>query len=619
MSYQTMTNCSKPETVPKKTEDLFRNILSQLRPPPNIPLAEWADRYRYLSDTASAEPGRWRTSRAPYQRELMNAISDKNVRKVVAMWGAQSGKTDCAILNTIGYHVHYDPAAMMVMDPTLEMGEKFSKTRLSPMIRDTPVISERIDDRSRVSGNTIMNKLFAGGYITIVGANSPASLAAQPVRILLADEIDRYPATAGDEGDPLFLAEQRTKSFWNRKTVITSTPTVKGSSRIESEYEHSTMGVWNIPCPGCGEMNALEWGKIVFDSERFRSGEDRSVLMQCGACGEAFTEPEWKAQSIHGTYIEEHPERETKGFYLNSLASTFSHWEEIVEKFLLAKDEADKGNTMLLKSWTNTEMAQTWEEEGETLETEDLMERLEEYPAEAPEGVLFITVGVDTQDDRFEFEYVGWGVGYESWGLGYNILYGDMKRPEIWEQLDMHLQKSFEKSDGTILKAGCVCIDSGGHFTNEVYRFCKARTNRNVFAIKGRAGGEVPFIGRATTGNRQKTPLFLIGVDTGKGYVMDRLNVQRPGPGYCHFSAAEEHRYTEEYFKGLTAEKRVVTYRKGQAMYTWELRNKGYRRNEPFDIRDYATAAVEIANPNLEGMRRKRVVKRRRQISSGIK
>lgn len=619
MSCQTMTGYLKMSEIPKKTERLFRRILLQLKPPPDIPLSEWADNYRYLSDTASAEPGRWRTSRAPYQKELMDAISDKNVRKVVAMWGAQSGKTDCAILNTIGYHVHYDPASIMAMEPTLEMGEKFSKTRLSPMIRDTPVLTERIDDRSRVSGNTIMNKLFPGGYITIVGANSPASLAAQPVRVLLADEIDRYPATAGDEGDPLFLAEQRTKSFWNRKTVITSTPTVKGDSRIETEYEHSTMGVWHIPCPGCGEMQTLEWGKIVFDSERFRSGEDRNVYMKCGACGEVFSEPEWKAQSIKGHYIEQHPEREAKGFYLNSLASTFSHWEEIVEKFLLAKDEAVKGNTMLLKSWTNTEMAETWEEEGETLEFADLMERLEEYPAEAPEGVLFITIGVDVQDDRFEFEYVGWGIGYESWGLGYNILYGDLHRPEVWNQLDMHLQKSFTKSDGTVMKAGCTCIDSGGHFTNEVYRFCKVRTARNVFAIKGRAGGEVPFIGRATTGNRQKAPLFLIGVDTGKGYVMDRLNVPYPGPGFCHFSSAEEHRYTEEYFKGLTAEKRVVTYRKGQSMYTWVLRNKGYRRNEPLDIRDYATAALEIANPELEGMKRRRIIRKRRKLSGGIK
>lgn len=604
--------------IDRKTEVLFRKVLKSLQPPPDISMSEWADDYRYLSSTASAEYGRWNTARAPYQKEPMDAISNRNVRKVVLMWGAQSGKTDCAILNTIGYFVHYEPSAMMVMDPTLEMGEKFSKTRLSPMIRDTPVIKERIDDRSRVAGNTIMTKVFPGGYITIVGANSPASLAAQPVRILLADEIDRYPATAGREGDPLFLAEQRTKSFWNRKTVITSTPTIKGDSRVETEYEHSTMGEWNIPCPGCGAYQPLQWGKIIFDSDSFRTGENRNVYMKCEHCEEVFSEPEWKAQSGKGKYVEEHPERGTKGFHLNSLASAFSHWEEIVESFLMACDEKEKGNLEPLKSWTNTEMAETWEEQGQSVEFSDLLERLETYPAEAPEGVVCITVGVDVQDDRFEFEFVGWGAGYESWGLGYHILYGDLKRQEVWNQLDEHLMRSFEKSDGTILKVACACIDSGGHFTNEVYRFCKTRVHRNVFAIKGRPGCEVPFIGKASKGNREGTPLFLIGVDNGKAFVMDRLSVRYPGPGYCHFSGDEHHGYTEEYFKGLTAEKRVVKYRKGQSVYTWELRNKGYRRNEPLDIRDYATAAVEIANPVLDGERKRRRSGKRRIRSNGI-
>ena len=603
----------------EKTEELFRKLLRQMAPPPDIPMSEWADRYRYLSDKAAAEPGKWRTSRAPYQKAIMDAISDQNVRKVVAMWGAQSGKTDCAILNPIGYFVHYDPTSIMVMDPTLEMAEKFSKTRLSPMIRDTPVLSAKIDDKSRFSGNTILNKNFPGGYLTIVGANSPASLAAQPVRVLLADELDRYPPTAGEEGDPLFLAEQRTKSYWNRKTVITSTPTIKGSSRIEIEFEHSSMGIWHIPCPGCGEMQTLEWGKIIFDAAKFREGTDRRVWMKCDCCEALFSEAEWKAGSGSGRYIEEHPERETKGFFLNSLASTFSRWEDIVEKFLLAKDEADKGNTMLLRSWTNTELAQTWEEEGETVEAEDLMQRLETYPAECPEGVLYITVGVDVQDDRFEFEFVGWGVGKESWGLGYVILYGDLKRPEVWNELDGHLQRKFLKSDGTALTVGCACIDSGGHFTNEVYRFCRDKVSRRVFAIRGRAGMDTPFIGRASRNNRERAPLFLVGVDTGKSLVMDRLNVPYPGPGFCHFSAAEDARYTEEYFRGLTAEKRVAVWRKGQSWNTWELKNKGYRRNEPLDIRDYATAALEIASPPLEPMQRRAAAKtRRRQISGGI-
>lgn len=549
----------------------------------------------------------------------MDAITDPEVPKVVVMSASQMGKTDSCILNPVGYYVHYDPAPIMIMEPTLQMSEDLSKDRISTMIRDTPVMRERIDDRSRTSGNTIMHKVFPGGHITLVGANSPASLASRPIRILLADELDRYPASAGKEGDPLFLAEQRTKTFWNRKTVVTSTPTIKGASRIETEYENSSMEFWTVPCPQCGEYQALEWSKIQFDAKHFFEGR-REVSMVCEACGAVSSEAAWKQQSAKGKYVAQHPERNVRGFLITGLASTFSSWQDIVQKFLEANEEAKKGNIEPLKAWTNTEMGQTWEEEGATIEEQDLLDRLEEYVAEVPEGVKFITCGVDVQDDRFEFEFVGWGAGKESWGLEYNILYGDLKMKTVWDELDKHLLRTFRKSDGTVLHVGCTCIDSGGHFTNQVYVFCKARESRRVFAIKGRAGGEVPFIGRQSTSNRVKAPLFPIGVDIGKSFVMDRLMVKYPGPGYCHFPKGEEKGYNENYFKGLTAEKKVMTYRKGQAMITWELKNKGFRRNEPLDIRDYATAALEIANPVLDDVMvaRKTTKKLRRQRSNGI-
>ena len=604
----------------KKTDDLFRRILKKMKPPPDITLSEWADKYRFLSSEAAAEPGHWRTSRAPYQREIMDAVTDRKVRKVVVMSASQMGKTDSCILNPCGYYVHYDPAPIMIMEPTLQISEDLSKDRISTMIRDTPVLRERIDDRSRTSGNTIMHKVFPGGHITLVGANSPASLASRPIRVLLADELDRYPPSAGKEGDPLFLAEQRTKTFWNRKTVVTSTPTIKGTSRIEKEYENSTMEVWTVPCPECGAYQTFEWSKIIFDSKNFMSGK-RDVGMVCEECGALSPEVKWKNQSIKGKYRAQHPERKTRGFLITGLASTFNTWEDIVQKFLEANEEAKKGNVEPLKSWTNTEMGQTWEEDGETVEEGDLIERCEDYVAEAPEGVLFVTCGVDVQDDRFEFEFVGWGAGKESWGLSYNVLYGNMKLRNVWDQLDMHLMRTFTKSDGTVLRVECTCIDSGGHYTDEVYRFVKNKESRGIYAIKGVPGFEKPFIGRPTTGNRQKIKLFPIGVDTGKSLVMDRLMVKHPGPGYCHFPKDES--YDEHYFKSLTAEKRVITYRKGQAMYTWELRSQGFRRNEALDIRDYNTAALEIANPALDEEDKLRRAKKRgaarRQRASGVR
>ena len=605
----------------KKTAKLFNGLVKQLKPPPEITLSQWADQFRFLPSEAAAEPGRWRTSRAPYQKEIMNAITDIHIKKVVVMSASQMGKTDCAILNPVGYYVHYDPSPIMAMEPTLQMAEDLSKDRISTMIRDTPVLRKRINDKSRTSGNTIMHKVFPGGHITLVGANSPASLASRPIRVLLADELDRYPPTAGKEGDPLFLAEQRTKTFWNKKTVVTSTPTIKGASRIETEYLNSTMGRWTVPCPCCGAYQTLEWSKIVFDSEHFMEGQ-KDVSMVCEACGVLSGEAEWREQFQYGRYHEEHPERETKGFALNGLASTFSAWADIVQKFLEANAEAKKGNIEPLKSWTNTEMGETWEQEGESIEAEDIMARLEEYVAEVPEQVLYITCGVDVQDDRFEFEFVGWGIGKESWGIEYNILYGNTERMEVWQELDAHLQRTFRKSDGTTLTVFRTCIDSGGHRTNQAYKFCKQREYRGIFAIKGKGGFDVPFIGKPSTANREQTKLFTIGVDTGKSLVMDRLGVKHPGPGYCHFPQGEEKGYGPDYFKGLTAEKRVLTYRKGQAMYTWELKNKSFRRNEPLDIRDYATAALEIGNPVLERTEtapQKRARSGRRQRSSGVR
>ena len=226
--------------LPEDTIDMLARCVSVLKPPPELTLSQWADRYRMLSPEASAEPGRWHTDKAPYQREIMDAIGDPHVRKVVIMSAAQIGKTDAFILNTIGYYMDYAPAPMLVMQPTLDMGQTFSKDRLAPMLRDTPELRGLVDIKSRYAGNTILKKNFPGGHITIVGANSATGLASRPIKVLLADEVDRYPKTAGTEGDPLSLAQKRQTTFWDKKTVMVSTPVIKDDSRIETEYKLST-------------------------------------------------------------------------------------------------------------------------------------------------------------------------------------------------------------------------------------------------------------------------------------------------------------------------------------------------------------------------------------------
>ena len=603
--------------IPQATMEMLARCVATLKPPPELTLSQWADRYRMLSAESSAEPGRWHTDKAPYQREIMDAIGDAHIRRVVIMCAAQLGKTEL-LLNILGYFMAYAPAPILVMQPTLDMGQTFSKDRLAPMIRDTPVLRGLVDVKSRYAGNTILKKNFPGGHITIVGANSATGLASRPIKVLLADEVDRYPGSAGTEGDPLSLAQKRQATFWDKKTVMVSTPVIKGHSRIETEYNQSTREEWNVPCPECGHYQPFVWANLIFDPDDLQ----KEIVYKCERCGCVANEYRWKQQSQQGRFVAENPGAETRGFHLNTLASTFCGWKEIVQKFIVAKEQLDQGNPEGMKVWVNTELGETWEERGEQVEDTELFNRREIYDAVVPEEVLVLTAGVDVQDDRFEVEIVGWGVGKESWGIRYQKIYGDMLKEQVWEDLDAFLQTVWCKKDGTALRIISCCIDSGGHHTDQVYRFTKERYERGVWAIKGKGGAEVPYIRNPTTNNRVKTPLFIIGVDAGKALLYQRLRHNTKGPNYCHFPANEEAGYDETYFKGLTSEKMVVRFRKGRSVTVWELKDSKYKRNEPLDLRNYATAALEIANPVLAkpepGMAQRPRRAGRRRITGGI-
>lgn len=581
----------EPQTV-----KLFAVVLQKLKPPPPLTISQWADKYRVLSSESSAEPGRWHTDKAPYQRAIMDAIGDPHVREVVVMSAAQIGKTDAFILNVLAYYMDYAPAPIMCMQPTLDMGQTLSKDRISPMLRDTPRLKGLVDVKSRFAGSTVMKKNFIGGHITIVGANSPSSLASRPIKVLLADEIDRYPKSAGTEGDPLNLAKKRQTTFWDCKTVMVSTPTIKGDSRIEDAFNLSTQEEWNIPCPECGAYQPLVWENVKFDPDNLEKGID----YVCCECGCVANEYRWKAQEIKGKYIAANPGAATRGFHLNTLASTFVGWDEVVRKFLEAKEALDHGNPEEMKVWVNTELGQTWEERGIQLEDTELYNRREIYPAEVPDDVLFLTAGVDVQDDRFEVEVVGWGEGAECWGIRYQKIFGDMLSDQVWQDLDDFLLRSWRKADGTEYTLLATCIDSGGHHTDEVYRFAKDRLNRRIFAIKGMGGAGVPYIRNPSKNNRVKTNLFIIGVDAGKTSIYQRLEVKTPGPNYCHFPSNPESGYDENYFKGLTAEKKVVRFVKGHLKEYWEIKDKEHKRNEPLDLRNYALAALSITRPVLK-------------------
>ena len=434
----------------------------------------------------------------------------------------------------------------------------------------------------------------------MAGANSPSSLASRPIRVVLLDEVDRFPASAGTEGDPVNLARKRTTTFWNKKIIMTSTPTIKGASRIESAYEDSDQRKYYVPCPHCDEYQVLDFSNISWDKEKNKDGEVTKHLPKtahyiCKACGCVINETDRPRMTIRGEWRAEKPFHGVAGFWINELYSPWVSWADLVAEFLIAKKLPET-----LKVFTNTSLAETWEEKGKSIEDDTLLSRREAYSGDdLPEGVLIITASVDVQDDRLEVSFQGWGVGEETWGLGYHKIQGDPSSWGAWNILDTWLAKTFQHPTGVDLRVLCTTVDSGGHNTQMVYEYCqkKQAAQARVYAIKGYSERGKPLVSKETRNNKLKVRMYMLGVDTGKELAYGRFQVPTPGPGYCHFSVD----YDEEYFRGLTAEQRVRRYAKGVAYDAWIMK-KGRRRNEPLDLFVYNLAALKILNPNLQSI-----------------
>ena len=558
-----------------------------LQPPPKLTISEWADKYRILSSEASSEAGKFETARAIYQKDIMDAISDPNIEEIVFMSGSQIGKTE-VLLNTIGYYIHYDPAPMLMIQPTLDMARSWSQDRLATMLRDSPSIKNKVAEvKSRDSGNTVLHKSFEGGHISACGANSPSSLASRPIKIVLCDEVDRYPPSAGTEGAPVLLAKRRSATFWDRKLVLTSTPTIKGASRIELAYDNTDKRKFYVPCPNCNEKQTLKWSQVVWEDKN-----PNTTRYQCSKCDSKWDESQrilaiskgnWEATAEgNGSNV---------GFHLSGLYSVWMTMEEAVREFLVAKKMPET-----LRVFVNTYLGESWEDEGEQIDELSLYNRREDYLSsevqqEIPDNIVVVTAGVDIQDDRIELEIVGWGRDEESWSLQYDIIYGDPTSPHIWKQLDLKLLQTFKHPSGIQLRVASTCIDSG-HHTKQVYEFCKPRFARRVFAIKGIAGEGRPIIGRPTRNNIAKIPLFPVGVDSAKELLYSRLKIKEDGAGYCHFPK----KYQAEYFMQLTAEKIVTKYFKGFPRREWV---KIRPRNEALDCRAYAIASFAVLNTDV--------------------
>jgi phage terminase large subunit GpA-like protein len=558
-------------------------------PPPLLTVADWADEYLFLSPEDSAEAGKYRTDRAPYQREMLEVVSDPNIKEVVYCTSSQIGKT---LLSKciIGYHIHQDPGPIIVMQPTVKIAETFSKDRLSPMVRDTPVLKRLIaDPKSRSSGNTIDHKTFPGGHITMIGANAPSDLASRPIRIVFADEVDRYPVSAGSEGDPLFLARQRSVTFWNRKFVMASTPTMEGASRIWREFERSDMRYFYLPCPHCGVFHTLKWPQIVWDE-----GDASSARAVCPECGSIYENADKLKMLAAGEWRAHNQNPRVAGFHISALYSPWQTFADVVQEFLDKKDHPET-----LKTFINLQLGECFEDRtGEKIDQSGLMARREQWD-HVPEDVVLITAGVDVQGDRLEVSIIGYTAKDQSRVLHHLRLYGNPGEPKIWQTLDDLLLQPLMTETGALMSIRAACIDSGGHHTQEVYKFCGERAGRRVMAIKGRAGA-LPIWPTKLSRKKLKhgASLHIIGVDTAKDVIHSSLSVIDPDlPKYVAFSAG----LPEDYFGQLVAERRVPKVNKsGFTTRTWV--KKSGDRNEALDCFVYALAALkmlESMKPNL--------------------
>ena len=584
----------------KTARSLKKILLAAVKPIKKVSVSEWADNYRQLPSDA-AEPGKWKTSRAPYTREIMDAFTAADIHRVVVKSSAQIGKTE-VLLNIIGRYAHLDPCTILLVNPTLEMSQDFSKARLSRMIQDTKVLTPLFGKlKSRDANQTILSKFFIGGRLVLTGANSPAGLASRPIRILLCDEVDRFPQSAGGsqggEGDPVDLAAKRTTTYWNYKIGLFSTPTAEGASRIDIEYLLGTQEEWQHKCPNCGEYHVLDYRQMQVDyvQRRDEAGNKivvvNSVKWRCPDCGFEFGELEIK--NAPQKYVAQNPDALKNGirsFWLNGFSSPWSTWNDIMREWLDAKGNATREAVVY-----NTRFGLSYKLRGEYDDENIFLERREDYDAEIPHGVLLLTAAVDVQANRLEYEIAGWSAGFERWGILRGIVRGQPNNPATWVELDRVLDREYFFSDGTSQKVARTFIDSG-YSTGNVYDYCYLNMRKGRFAVKGKAGMGLPLLYQYGHPKQTNIILTILGVDNGKQEVMSNLGLTEPGEGFMHFPNDDNflgsRGYDSVYFKQLISEHKVVRKHNGIIYQAWEPINDKVR-NESLDLAVYNLACAQ--------------------------
>ncbi len=586
-------------------EALIRAWGRGLTPDPWLTVSEWSDTHRWLSSRASAEPGRYRTERTPYMRAIMDALSPSHpAQRVVFMKAAQVGATEAGN-NWIGFVMHHAPGPMLAVQPTVELAKRNSRQRIDPLIEESPALRERVKPaRARDSGNTQLSKDFPGGVLVMTGANSAVGLRSMPARYVFLDEVDAYPASADEEGDPVGLAEARSLTFAHRRKVfLVSTPTIRGVSRIEREFDASDRRRFFVPCPHCGEM---QW--LRFERLRWEKRKPETAAYHCDSCDAPIPEHHKAAMLAAGEWraTAEADDVRTVGFHLSALYSPpgWKTWADI------ARDkEAAKGSDEAERVFRNTVLGETWIETGDAPDWQRLVERREVWPAGTiPAGGLFLTAGADVQKDRIEVDVWAWGRGLESWLVDHVVIEGGPGDPACWQTLTDLLGRSWRHAGGAELGLARLAIDTG-YETAAVYGWARSVGFAQVAPVKGLEGFNRtspvsgPTFVDATAGGkrlRRGARLWTVAVSTFKAETYRFLRLPRPTPEELEVGAAFPLGTVHlpgwadtEWIKQLTAEQLVtVRNRRGFARLEWQ---KLRERNEALDCRVYARSAAWIA------------------------
>ena len=597
------------------------NLLAGLKPPPEMTISQWAEEYRILSGSASSEPGRWSNARTPYLVEIMDELSPQSAATdVVFIMGSQIGGSE-VLINTALYYIKHCPSPIGQFQTTEQTAKRFLKQRENPAF--TAMGIDKL-----FYGDEMYLKEFPGGALITGWSNSPSNLRSMPIRIALCDEISEWAKDCGGQGDPCELVKRRTTNFPRKKRFWNSTPGIEGECNITEKFRLGDQRHYQVPCPHCGCLHKWQWANMVWDRDPDGNHLPRTVRMRCPHCGKEYGEHYKTELMSHGQWVAENENGAYPSFHINALYSPLGwySWENAVIDFLEAQGDVNK-----MKSFTNNILGEAWSlDGGKVLDPNGLVVRCEEYEAEVPDGAVVLTAGVDVQDDRLEVEVVGWGKGLENWGITNKVLVGDPSRPAVWDALDTVLMSAYTDSAGQNLYVAATLIDSGGHHTDDVYRFTGSREWRNVYACVGKAGLSRPLVTRPVKTQKsslRNATLVTVGVDIAKDQLFDWLSIEDPGPGYCHFPKKPEE-YNDEFFAPLTSEKRFKKWVRGAQVWGYK---KLRPRNEALDKRNYARAALNLTGLNVDkmaenGLRFRRNVSAppthgygRRTISTGVK